>query len=179
MREEKRMKRDEKEWSLPGNGWVSAVITAAVSLLAAVFLVFLLPVLVFHSLADAMELPSSQYVDGKALAEVFTSWYLPGFLFLCLLASLILIWIINWGRIRNGFLAVGISALLAGFFSVTTGLASRRVIGLLPGVYQSQLLGAADVYRDLAFAYSLVLTVIGVFFLSVYADIVILRRNKG
>ena len=126
-----------------------------------------------------MEFPSSQHVDGEALAEAFTSWYLPGFLFLCLLASLLLIWIINWGRIRNAFLAVGISALLAGFFSVTIGIASRSLLGLLPGVYQSQLLGAADVYRELAFAFSLVLTVVGVFFLSVYADIVILRRNKG
>lgn len=124
-------------------------------------------------------IPLSQHVDGEALAEAFTSWYLPGFLFLCLLASLLLIWIINWGRIRNAFLAVGISALLAGFFSVTIGIASRSLLGLLPGVYQSQLLGAADVYRELAFAFSLVLTVVGVFFLSVYADIVILRRNKG
>ena len=66
-----------------------------------------------------------------------------------------------------------------GIFSVTIGIASRSLLGLLPGVYQSQLLGAADVYRELAFAFSLVLTVVGVFFLSVYADIVILRRNKG
>ena len=173
------MKHDKKEWGLPGNGWFSAAITASVSLLVTIFLVFLLPTLVFHALADTMEFPSSQHVDGEALAEAFTSWYLPGFLFLCLLASLLLIWIINWGRIRNAFLVVGISALLAGFFSVTIGIASRSLLGLLPGVYQSQLLGAADVYRELAFAFSLVLTVVGVFFLSVYADIVILRRNKG
>ncbi len=163
------MKHDKKEWGLPGNGWFSAAITASVSLLVTIFLVFLLPTLVFHALADTMEFPSSQHVDGEALAEVFTSWYLPGFLFLCLLASLLLIWIINWGRIRNAFLAVGISALLAGFFLVTIGIASRSLLGLLPG----------DVYRELAFAFSLVLTVVGVFFLSVYADIVILRRNKG
>ena len=74
------MKHDKKEWGLPGNGWFSAAITASVSLLVTIFLVFLLPTLVFHALADTMEFPSSQHVDGEALAEAFTSWYLPGYL---------------------------------------------------------------------------------------------------
>lgn len=169
--------RAEKKAS--GGGAVSVIFSVISAILLIAFTLVFMVVYFLHTIADDVKFPSYYDLSGARINDFMESLFpvlLGGGL---VVIPMVLIILLNLRRIRRAVLTFGISDVIIGALCIPLGLFAADILRLFPSALQDVLMAPSNVFTDLSYVFGAGWIVLGIFLISVYACINVLRRKKN
>ena len=149
--------------------------TILLSIFFTLFLFLLFFVLFLFGVTNSVALPTAGgFTDNWSI--VFFGSLIPVILSsLLAVAFIVMIVLVNTGRVRRIFLALGVSFLVTGVINIAAGILGAYGVPYLSGNWQSLLVNATVTFREFMIVCAVLLAVMGIVFISVYASITAIK----
>lgn len=160
-------------------GAVSVIFSVISAILLIAFTLVFMVVCFLHTIADDVKFPSYYDLSGARINDFMESpvpVLLGGGL---VVIPMVLIILLNLRRIRRAVLTFGISDVIIGALCIPLGIFAADILRLFPSALQDVLMAPSNVFTDLSYVFGAGWIVLGIFLISVYACINVLRRKKN
>lgn len=159
-------------------GFFSVLFSMFFSLLLAISMISLMPLIFIHALHENVKIPNIGSIPGDGLALFLDSWYFFALVGALVLIPVLCIILVNTHHIRRAFLAVGCSAIMSALVVFASAIFRTWIFKALSGEWQDALVNSTAVFGDLGIIYAVALILIGVTCVSIYSCIAVVTGGK-